>query len=251
MNLPEEVIQAVNQGKCILVVGSHASQEAAELAGLSPLPEKKLSRRLAGRRMPLREAAGVLEGERGREALVALWREHRGFAEAAPTDFHRLALRRFPRIFTTTQDDLLERAALELGGRADVYYRGQRVPEAEPSRRAIIKLWGGLERPETLMLTEDDFRSRPYDAAFRKALRTMLREHVVFFVGFRPDDTEFDILWDELSASYGGELPRCHLAVPQGRISDVHWQKWVWRGLLPFTADPVEALGFLEAQIDG
>jgi len=251
MNLPEEVIQAVNEGKCILVAGSHASQEAAMEVGVEPMTEKKLSRQLAGRRMPLREAAGVMEREKGREALVALWREQRGFDAIAPTDFHRLALRRFPRIFTTTQDDLFERAATELGGRADVYYRGQRVPDPDPTRRAVVKLWGGLERPDTLMISDDNFRDMPYDADFRKSLRKILREHVVFFVGFRPEDTEFDILWDELSAAYGGELPRCHLAVPQGKISDVHWQKWVWRGLLPFTADPIEAMTFLESRVQG
>jgi hypothetical protein len=251
MNLPEEVIQAVNQGKCILVVGSHASNEARILAGEEPLSEKKMAREMSGRRMPLREAAGVMEREQGRAALMDYWRKERACEGVAPTNFHQLALRRFPRIFTTTQDDLLERAATAMGGQADVYYRGQRVPEADPARRAVIKLWGGMERPDTLMISDADFRRAPYTDEFRKSLRKILREHVVFFVGFRPADAEFDVLWDELSSAYGGELPRCHLAVPQGKISDVHWQKWVWRGLLPFTADPSEALEFLETRIAG
>ena len=251
MNLPDEVIEAVNQGKCILVVGSHAWAEAVEEAGGEVLREKKLARRLGGRRMPLREAASAAERSMGRDGLIEAWREHRGFESAEPTAFHAIAVRRFPRIFTTTHDALFERAAIGLGGRADVYYRGQRVPDPDAARRSIIKLWGGLERPDTVMLTAEDFHRRPLDADFRKALRKMLRSHVVLFVGYRPDDGEFDVLWDELSAAYGGELPRCHLAVPQGKISDVHWQKWVWRGLLPFIADPIEVMEFLETKIDG
>jgi hypothetical protein len=77
----------------------------------------------------------------------------------------------------------------------------------------------------------------------------VLRKQVCFFVGYRPDEEEFDLLFDSLSEAYGGELPRCHLAVAQGRISDYHWQKWVWRGLLLFMADPSEALEALEAQV--
>ena len=53
----------------------------------------------------------------------------------------------------------------------------------------------------------------------------------------------------DLSDAYGGELPRCHLAVAQGPIDDYLWQKWVWRGLLMFTADPTETMAALESQL--
>ena len=51
------------------------------------------------------------------------------------------------------------------------------------------------------------------------------------------------------SDAYGGELPRCHLSVAQGPIADFLWQKWVWRGLLMFTADPIECFEQLEAHL--
>lgn len=53
----------------------------------------------------------------------------------------------------------------------------------------------------------------------------------------------------ELASHTGAELPRCHLAVAQGRIEDYQWQRWVWRGLLPFAADPSECMNALKAKL--
>jgi hypothetical protein len=84
----------------------------------------------------------------------------------------------------------------------------------------------------------------------RKKLRQIIRKNVVLFVGYRPDEEEFEVLFEELTAAYGGELPRCHLAVAQGRIDDYQWQRWVWRGLLLFTADPTECMKVLEERLN-
>ena len=83
----------------------------------------------------------------------------------------------------------------------------------------------------------------------RHYLRRLLRGHVLLFVGFRPDEQEFQDLFDELVEGFGGELPRTHWAVCQGRITDLQWQKWVWRGMLLFTADPEELMEAVE-QVD-
>ena len=71
-----------------------------------------------------------------------------------------------------------------------------------------------------------------------------MRRKVLLLVGYRPDETHFEHLWQLLSQVYGGELPRCHLAVAQGRIDDYLWQKWVYAGVLMFTADPTECLRY-------
>jgi hypothetical protein len=109
-----------------------------------------------------------------------------------------------------------------------------------------VKLRGSFAEPATLLLTGADYAAAPLSPDARKQLRTLIRNHVCLFVGFRPDEEEFERLWAELSDAYGGELPRCHLAVAQGPIDDFLWQKWVWRGLLMFTADPTECLKELE-----
>ena len=109
---------------------------------------------------------------------------------------------------------------------------------------------GGFEKPDTLLLTPADRAAAPFPPSVKKAVRKLIRKQVIFFVGYRPDEEEFEQLWNDLTTCYGGELPRCHLAVAQGAINDYLWQKWVWRGLLMFTADPLEAMAELEARID-
>jgi hypothetical protein len=37
--------------------------------------------------------------------------------------------------------------------------------------------------------------------------------------------------------------------VAQGRIDDYQWQRWVWRGLLLFTADPTECMSMLDDKL--
>ena len=243
MNVPVEVVEATRKGRSALFVGRRATLEAVDEAGGTYPEQKRLARMLKGRKS-LREASEGFEERLGRDALVAVLQEHLQVGDPGP--FHAAAVRTFPRIFTTCWDDLLERAAKDAGLDVEVRYAGDPIPEAVEGRVLVYKLWGGFERPETLVLTGAD---QGRLSSIRKDVRNVVRKKVCFFVGYRPDEEEFDLLFDELSEAYGGELPRCHLAVAQGRISDYHWQKWVWRGLLLFMADPAEALEALEAQL--
>lgn len=262
MNLPVEVVAAVREGRCVVFLGSRASLEAAELAGAVYPDAKTLAKELGWKKpkpVPgqkpkpvtpsVEEGAAVYEAQNGRAALVAELERRVGARELSPTDAHRQALARFPLVFTTCADDLLERAAAAAGVRLDVLGRGDPLPEIDPARRVLVKLRGGFERPDTLVLTGADFAARPLPTELKKQLRTLVRQRVVLFVGYRPDEEEFERLFGELSDAYGGELPRCHLAAAQGPIDDYLWQKWVWRGLLLFTADPAECLNALEAQL--
>lgn len=261
MNLPVEVIEAINAGKCILFVGSRFSSEAAEEQGVDYPDIKTIAkalgwkkpRQLMGSRAKVSrpspgQGAASYEAARGRPALIEEIRRLVDIPGVAPTAFHQSAISRFPLIVTTCQDDLLERSAVQLGGAAQVLYRGDDVPEPDRATRVIYKLNGGFERPDSLILSPAD--RQPLPPAVRKQFRKLVRANVILFVGYRPDHEEFENVFDDLSQCYGGELPRCHLAVAQGRMDDFMWQKWVWRGLLMFTADPSECMIEVEARVD-
>jgi hypothetical protein len=263
MNLPIEVIEAVNKGKCLLFVGPAFSLEAAEEKGRTYPDGKSLAKslgwtkpkRMVGARKtivvpsPAKGAADV-EQRLGRAALVSQVKGLLQFSDVPGIQAHRTAISRFPVIFTTNYDQLLESTARAMGGEPTVCHRGDAVPEADPAKRVIYKLWGGFEKPESLVLTEADHVRVELDAQVRRKMRTLIRQNVVFFVGYRPDEEHFERLWTDLTECYGGELPRCHMAVAQGKIDDYLWQKWVWRGLLMFTADPTECMEELEKRID-
>jgi SIR2-like domain len=262
MNLPVEVVEAVQQGRSILFVGSRFASEAAELAGRDYPEGPKLAaalgwkkpRQMMGTRpkhvTPSVEAgAALLEANEGRAAMRARLQGATDVTGVAPTSAHQTALRRFPVVFTTCWDDLLEQAGAAMGGTPQVVERTEPVPPPKADKRVIVRLRGGFTRPETLRVTAADFAAAPLPDDSKKVIRTLIRSQVVFFVGYRPDDEEFERLWAELTECFGGELPRCHLAVAQGAIDDFLWQKWVWRGLLMFTADPVECMAELESQL--
>ncbi len=248
MNVPVEVVEAASQGRCALFVGRRASLEAVVDAD-GDYPDQRALARLFQGRISLREACVAYEQRLGRPALEAALKAHLAVPDASPGSFHRQAVRRFDRIFTSCWDDLLERAAAEAGRAYRVLRPGQALVDGSPEELVIVKLWGDFAEPESLVITGREPAAGALVAS-SKDIRTVLRRQVCFFVGYRPDEEEFDLLFEALSEAYGGELPRCHLAVAQGRISDYHWQKWVWRGLLLFMADPSEALEALEAQVD-
>jgi len=266
MNLPVEVLEAVNKGKCLLFVGPVFSHEAAEEAGSSYPDGKTLAKALgwnkARRIMGVRtqkkiivpspmDGATKFEAEHGREKLCSEIRSMVGVENVSPLESHKTALKRFPLIFTTNVDNLLERAGEEMGGKPTVCLRNDEVPSPDPAKeRVVYKLWGDLDSPESLVLTQADHQRLDFSKDIRRQMRTLIRRNVVFFVGYRPDEENFERLWSDLTTCYGGELPRCHMAVAQGKINDYLWQKWVWRGLLMFTADPGECMEELERRID-
>lgn len=263
MNLPVEVIEAVNKGKCLLFVGPAFSLEAAAEQGRSYPDGKTLAKslgwtrpkRMVGARKTIvvpspAKGAALVEKKLGRNALVSQVKGMLDVSDIPGIQAHKTAISRFPVIFTTNYDQILERTAEEMGGAATVAYRGEPVPEADPAKRVVYKLWGGFEQPESLVLTEADHSRVALDTQLRRKMRTLIRRNVVFFVGYRPDEEHFERLWGDLTECYGGELPRCHMAVAQGKINDYLWQKWVWRGLLMFTADPTECMEELEKRIE-
>ncbi len=261
MSLPVEVIEAVQNGKCILFVGSRFSMESAELADLAYPEAKDLAKELGWKKPKLAigqkakpVTASVEEGCAGYEAAngrPALIRKLQALTDpkCAPSEAYKTVVKRFPMIFTTCADELIEVAGREAGMPLDVLDRGQKIPDPDPARRTLVRLRGSYARPESLVLTPADHQAKQLSPDARKQLRTLIRNNVVFFVGYRCDEEEFERLFGELSDAYGGELPRCHLACSQGPIDDYLWQKWVWRGLLLFLSDPVESMRELEARL--
>jgi hypothetical protein len=263
VSLPVEVIEAVREGRCVLVLGSRASHEAAQLAGrdypkAAPLARKlgwERPRRLMGSKtrpeMPsVEKGALVFEDANGRTQLIRELRGLVGCEGVEPSPAHRIAARRFPVILSSAWDDLLERAAEAEGRPLQVVRRGEAIPEPEPGAGVLLKVRGGFDEPRSLLVTRLDHGDRRFGPEVRRSMRSYFRDNVVLFVGLRPDEEEFDRLWEDLTDAYGGELPRCHMAVASGPMNDFLWQKWVWRGLLLFTADPVECLQEIEERLE-
>ena len=252
MNLPVEVIDAVRERRCVVFVGSRYAAEARQQAGLASHTGAEVAKSLGWRRprpMPGRHprpttpsiqmAAAAREKEVGRDAMMSELEALVGTATLSPTDAHRITANLFERIFTTSCDSLMNEAVATTGHTV--------VGPKEPliDGPMLVNLRGTFATAP--IVTSDDWV--PFDEAQNAAMRRLIRSNVVLFVGYRPDEEEFELVFEQLTAAYRAELPRCHLAVAQGRIEDYQWQRWVWRGLLLFTADPSECMNALEAKL--
>jgi hypothetical protein len=171
--------------------------------------------------------------------MLAELSEMVGSEGVEPTRAHRNVAELFERIFTTSLDSLMVDAVD--GTEHKILGPGDSIEDGP----LLMRLRGGFGAHP--IVSADDWI--PFADAAKVAMRRLLRSHVVLFVGYRPDEEEFELLFDQLTDAYGAELPRCHLAVAQGRIEDYQWQRWVWRGLLLFTADPIECTDALKAAL--
>ena len=107
-------------------------------------------------------------------------------------------------------------------------------PSVQPSELERARRWRVLEHQDPL--------------PDKATLREWLLRGGALFVGYAADELAFAERFEALSQAWGGRLPKAWVASRPGRIPDVIWQKWVWRGLWMFTASADEVLDALEAE---
>jgi hypothetical protein len=152
------------------------------------------------------------------EKVSAAWRE------SHPTDAHAvLAKLDIPVYITTNPDNLLESALVAAGKqpRVDVCRWNSdledlpSIDEKEPDYRPdkdrplVYHLFGCIENPESLVLTEDDYFDYLIGVTSNKdlvpgAVRRRLADSALLFLGFRMDDWNFRVLFRSVMNQEGG-----------------------------------------------
>ncbi|MEA3308015.1 MAG: SIR2 family protein [Chloroflexota bacterium] len=133
-----------------------------------------------------------------------------------------------PAIITTAYHDQLERALRDAGVPFDRIVRGSDVAFARPNRLALIKLYGDVQLPDTLVVTEDDHfglgRNRDKEDVLDEVL-ALLKKQTVLFLGYNLGDPDFHLLWREVLDRLG-RFARTAYAVWPGLLED---EQRVWR----------------------
>jgi hypothetical protein len=125
-------------------------------------------------------------------------------------------------LFTTNYDELIEiafrSAGLDL--RVSATQDEFRAHAQQRPDRHLIKLHGSIDRPETIVLTRDDYAaSRRERAEMFRYLGHELRYTKFLFVGFSLSDPNFALLYDDARLAFDGALPTSY--VVQGRPDPV------------------------------
>lgn len=142
-----------------------------------------------------------------------------------PSDAYRVLAQLPLAVFITTNyNNLLASALSEVGKEPQVvicpwndYTEGietvfEREPDYQPSvqRPLVYHLFGRLDDPDTIVLTEDDYFDYLIGVTRNKdlipsAVRRALADTALLFLGFQMDDWQFRVLFRSILAQQGGE----------------------------------------------
>lgn len=143
-------------------------------------------------------------------------------------------------IITTAYDDVLELAFQQAGVGFNRVVRGSEVNFINPDRSTLIKLYGDVLQPDTLVVTDQDhtnlLRDRDKESVLDEVKRAF-RRNSVLFLGYDLSDPDFQFLFDQIAES---RFARTAYAVwPDLPEADV--RMWQDRGIVILEADPLPA----------
>lgn len=154
--------------------------------------------------MPFQEIASNIEAAFGRQYLLDIFlRAMSGPQGIEPTQSHLLSVRLFDTIVTTNFDNLFEEACRRQGVAYTVVEDYKDIKEPSEGVR-IFKLSGSLDRPHTLLITEQDvleaYGDRP--TVWDVLIRTV-EGSPVLVVGSSLRDTAIKMLFSDADALSG------------------------------------------------
>ncbi len=211
ISIPQELIEQITGGNVLLFVGERALRDSQSRVIPDVLAED-LAQRLAdaeafarsavdGYRFP--QAAQMYEDENGRYALVHLLRERLELLGGdEPQPLHRLiaALTDIRVLVTTCVDGRLERALRQAGRPYHAIVHELDVAFEDEQKVLLYKLRGSLERPDSLVLTEDDYEGFfEHDTNISVVLQSYLARKTILFIGYDLEDAGFKRLYRKVT----------------------------------------------------
>jgi tetratricopeptide (TPR) repeat protein/O-acetyl-ADP-ribose deacetylase (regulator of RNase III) len=245
----EQLIAALQERNLALCIGAGIS---AQVTGLPSSAD--LARELAGR-YGLDEALSLAEvaqqvGQAGnRWAFTTFLRDALDMTGQSPSSFHQrlvalVVQHHVETIITTNYDNLLELAFQQAGVRLNRVVRGGDVAFIDPQRPTLIKLYGEVEQPETLIVTDRDQSDLLRDRG-KKALldevRQALRRKTLLFLGYNLADFDFRFLFDQVAGSHFARL--AYIVSPG--LPETEVRMWRERGIIPLDVEPLTLINIL------
>jgi hypothetical protein len=202
IDIPDEVLEAQEQGRLVIFAGAGVSMgdpsnlpsfvELAEyIAGSHPLAAT-----FSSRETRLDRFLGELS--RSKVDVQSLCRAKISDSKSRPTELHRSLVDLFSkpehvRIVTTNFDNHFRVALGERGWKTDCYY-APALPLGHQFS-GLVYLHGWIERPEPLVLTDEEFgRAYLTEGWAREFLQRLFAEFTTLFVGYSHNDIPVEYL---------------------------------------------------------
>lgn len=241
-----ELTEALNRRSLALFLGADLPQEITGLPARADLASELARRKGLDETLSLAEVAQRVSQAGNRWEFTDFIRNTLDTTSLSPGPFHqRIAAlaneHSIEIIITTAYDNLLEIAFQAAGIGFNRVVRGGDVSFIKPDRPTLIKLYGDLQQPDTLVVTDRDhsdlLRNRDKEALVDEVQRTF-RRYTLLFLGYNLADPDFRFLFDQIAE---GRFARTAYAIWPG-LPIVDVQMWRDRGIVILDADPFGVL---------
>jgi hypothetical protein len=250
---------ALSNHTLALFIGADLPQAVTGVPSRSELAHWMAEQRGLDSGLSLAQVTRRLSSQGNRYDFTALLRQGLDTTGKAPQLFHQHLVRlvqnyRIETVITTAYDALLETALRAAQVAFNRIVTTGDVGFVRPDRPTLIYLYGLAERPETIVVTEDDHYTLERDRDKEGVLdevRNAFSHNLVLFLGYNLADPDFRLLWHDMLGRMG-RTPVGAFATATGLPAD-ELQLWAERQV---TVVDVEAGAFLasllgEAAHDG
>lgn len=150
----------------------------------------------------------------------------------------------FAAIITTNYDKLIESSYATIKKYFPPTYAFDNAPDVIDSlsnnRFFILKVHGDIDRKETIVLSERDYRNIIYrEPGYRAALNAIFITRTVLFAGTSLVDPDIRLFLESISESFTGRGPVHFALLPEKEAADVevtHWRDFFGIRLLRYKA---------------
>lgn len=254
-DIPEDLVEAITSRRCVLFAGAGVSRAGVQVKNRTVeqyLPNWEGLLILLVDRAVQNGHSTTLEGNKLRDAVKqgkylfvaetmrrllgarefddALENIFRN-AQLHPTKRHELISQiPFSCVVTTNYDKLLEATYAQRGYIPPTYTFSDSpdvIAALSHGRFFILKAHGDIDRKESLVLSEKDYRDIVYrQPGYRAALNTIFITKTVLFVGTSLNDVDVRLVLESVSESFSGKGPHHYAIVPSQSFSDAELQHW-------------------------
>lgn len=248
--LPVELLTAVRQKRLVLFVGAGLSKQATPavpnwrelLSRMSDIAEQRRdidSSARAALEQLLRDRKFLMAAQELRERLPTdhynkVLDEQFRLEGVEPAPIHRRIFELKPKmVITTNYDRLLEDGySREYGKTANVAtsehpeIAQRHLQNPTPDRPLIFKIHGSITDPNTIVLTESDYRRVSSSDGYRRFLSAVFMTHVVLLLGFSLEDPELSLHFAELRHSLKYNNYPDYALMPGEALNAVERRRW-------------------------
>lgn len=239
MNLPPQLLKAVEEDRCVFFFGAGVSQNAGlpSARNLADLLENELREdikkdsKLAGKLDDLDRSSGKLadiaqlydDYYKGRRAYKTVAAEISTHERSARSGLFQplMSLPTIHEIFTTNYDCLVESTFPPTD--CQVVFRATDLRQSRPHKLRIVKLHGTRSDIDSMVLTKGDYQTYfEKHAAIVELTRTLLRQKTFVIVGYSLEDDNFGTIYKQ--ADMGEEVLNFFVSPDTSLFQELHWK---------------------------